>query len=199
MRQLTEYRALIVDLDGTLYFQKPVRLAMLKQMALHFWRLREFLIVKKYRKLFEAGLTERERLAQLPADAEAVVHEWMIVRPLPYIAKYRDKTLISLLEQAMHSGVTVYVCSDYPVEEKLAALRFKPEKAFSAEDLGCMKPNAAGVQRILSEQDIPAESCLVIGDRQSKDGLLASNLGAKALILSGEKQARYEAFQQLSK
>lgn len=198
MWQLTEYRALIVDLDGTLYFQKPVRLAMLKQMALHFWRLREFLIVKKYRNLFEAGLPERERLAQLPADAETVIHEWMIVRPLPYISKYRDETLISLLEQAMHCGVTVYVCSDYPVEEKLAALRFKPEKAFSAEDLGCMKPNAAGVQRILSEQNIPAESCLVIGDRHSKDGLLASNLGAEALILSGEKKARYEAFQQLS-
>ena len=29
MKRLTEYQAIIVDLDGTLYYQKPVRLAML--------------------------------------------------------------------------------------------------------------------------------------------------------------------------
>jgi len=47
MKRLTEYQAVIVDLDGTLYYQKPVRHAMLKEMALHFWRLRDFLVVKK--------------------------------------------------------------------------------------------------------------------------------------------------------
>ena len=73
MKQLSEYRALIVDLDGTLYFQKPVRMAMLKDMLLHFWRVREFLIVRKYRKLYEQGCEETERLARLPAAALSAV------------------------------------------------------------------------------------------------------------------------------
>jgi beta-phosphoglucomutase-like phosphatase (HAD superfamily) len=51
MKRLTEYQAIIVDLDGTLYFQKPVRMAMLNSMALHFWKFRDFLIIQKYRKL----------------------------------------------------------------------------------------------------------------------------------------------------
>ena len=44
MKPLTNYPAIIVDLDGTLYYQKPVRIAMLKEMVLHFWRFRDFLM-----------------------------------------------------------------------------------------------------------------------------------------------------------
>ena len=47
MKKLTDYQEIIVDLDGTLYYQQPVRMAMLKEMALHFWKLRDFLVVKK--------------------------------------------------------------------------------------------------------------------------------------------------------
>ena len=194
MKQLTDYRAIIVDLDGTLYFQKPVRMAMLNEMALHFWRFRDFLIIRKYRKLYEQGCSEIERKAFLPVAASQVVHEWMLKRPLPYVAKYRDSILISRLEQVMKAGGTVIVYSDYPVKEKLEALRFLPDQAYSAEDLGCMKPNAEGLIRILTEQHIDPKACLVIGDRKDKDGVLGSNMSAEVLILPASRKKRTDIY-----
>ena len=194
MKPLTNYPAIIVDLDGTLYYQKPVRIAMLKEMVLHFWRFRDFLIIRKYRKLYEQGYSEAERKALLPAATSQMIHEWMLKRPLPFVAKYRDDVLISQLEQVMKSRVTVLVYSDYPVKEKLEALRFSPDQAYSAEDLGCMKPNAEGLIRILTEQHIDPKACLVIGDRKDKDGVLGSNMSAEVLILPASRKKRAEIY-----
>lgn len=183
MKKLTDYQAVIVDLDGTLYYQKPVRIAMLKEMLLRFWRVREFLVVKKYRDLFEQGLNEKERLSRLPSYASVVIQEWMVDRPCPYVAKYKDSELIGLLEGAKAVSVMVIVYSDYPVKEKLRALRFFPDAAYRSEDIGHLKPEAEGLKRILEKQGISPDHCLVIGDRDEKDGALARNLGSEKLIL----------------
>ena len=78
MKRLTHYQAIIVDTDGTLYYQKPVRQKMLKEMRMCPRRLRALMIVKKYRDLFECGLDERERYLCLPADAPGIINVWMI-------------------------------------------------------------------------------------------------------------------------
>lgn len=195
MKKITDYKAIIVDLDGTLYYQKPVRLAMLKEMALHFWRLRDFLVVKKYRELFEQGFREKERLARLPAGSASVIREWMVCRPCAYVAKYRDSELIRLLEDYRAAGVIIIVYSDYPVEDKLNALGFVPNLAYRSEDIGALKPEAKGLKRILEENGIRLERCLVIGDRFEKDAALAQNLGSEKLILpsrASKRKALYE-------
>ena len=193
--RLSDYQAVIVDLDGTLYYQKPVRRAMLRDMLLHFWRVREFLVVKKYRTLFEQELAEQERMLRLPGDAPNIIREWMIVRPLPYVKKYCDDVLIDRLKRAMSIGRTVIVYSDYPVQEKLDALEFMPSQAYSSEDVGSMKPDATGIVRVLREQGLELEHCVVIGDRQEKDGMLAHNMGAKALILPADKVGRKAVYE----
>ncbi len=198
MKPLTNYPAIIVDLDGTLYYQTPVRIAMMKEMVLHFWRFRDFLMIQKYRKLYKQGYSETERKAFLPAATSQVVHEWMLKRPLPFVAKYRDDVLITQLEQVMKSGIIVIVYSDYPVKEKLEALRFLPDQAYSAEDLGCMKPNAEGLIRILAEQHIDPKACLVIGDRKDKDGVLGSNMSAEVLILPASRKKRADIYKKFS-
>ena len=197
MKPLIDYQAIIVDLDGTLYFQKPVRMAMLGEMSLHFWRFREFLIIQQYRKLYEQGYSEIERKVRLPSNASQIIDDWMRKRPLPFIEKHRDGALIALLEQAKNAGVAVIVCSDYPVREKLEALRFSPDQAYSAEDLGCMKPNAEGLITMLTKQHIDPNACLVIGDREDKDGILGSNMGAEVLILPASRNKRANIYTQL--
>lgn len=183
MKKMTEYQAIIVDVDGTLYYQKPVQLAMLKEMALHFWRLRDFLIVKKYRELFEQGFNERERLARLPENTSSIIHEWMVKRPCPYITKHKDEELIRRLTTAQRAGTLIIVYSDYPVKEKLSALGFSSDFAYCSEDIGALKPEADGLKKVLAENNIIPERCLVIGDREEKDGALAANLGADVIIL----------------
>ena len=197
MKRLTDYSAIIVDLDGTLYFQKPVRYAMFSEMLLHFWRFRDFLIVKKYRMLYEQGLDENERLSRLPVSAKKIIQEWMVNRPLPYIKKNQDGTLISLLQSLMKEQITVIIYSDYPVKEKLRALSFSPNQAYSASDVKVMKPNAVGILQILSQQGIAPETCLVIGDRIEKDGALARNMGADSLILPSTYKERVEIYKKI--
>lgn len=181
-----DHTTVIADLDGTLYRQFPVRVAMLAEMLLHFWRFRDFLIVRKYRKLYEAGIEEEQRYASLPARAREVIREWMIDRPLKYLKRFRNDGLCEKLNAAMDSGITVVVYSDYPVKEKLEALDFHPSYAFSAEDAGCLKPDASGIIRLLQGINVKAEDCLVIGDREDKDGALAAAMGCDCVIVGGE-------------
>ena len=197
MKKLSDYQAIIVDLDGTLYYQKPVRAAIFKEMVLHFWRLQDFLIVYRYRKMYEHGLNEHERFAKLPERAPEVVKEWMILRPLRYLSKYRDSVLIGLLRQVGSIYGTVIVYSDYPVKEKLCALQYVPDQAYTASDVKCLKPNATGFLRLLDSQGIDPHKCLVIGDREEKDGLLAANLGAEVIILPAKQAKRKELYNHL--
>jgi len=188
MRELTGYQAIIVDMDGTLYYQKPVRLYMLKEMLFEFWRFPEFIIVQKYRKLYEIGMDEKDRLCRLPKGAHAIIREWMTERPLPYIYQFRDQKLIDILNQVHTLGTKVIVYSDYPLTEKLKALKFNPDMAFSAQETECLKPDPSGLTRILLCLGIAPEKCLVIGDRLDKDGEMAKRMGSDYLILPKENR-----------
>ncbi len=198
MNKITAYKALIVDLDGTLYYQSLLRAAMIKEMLLHFWRLPDFLIIKKYREMYEHGYSEEERLHQLPERTSKVIEEWMIQRPLKYVAAFRDKRLIKLLQDAQRNGVKIIIYSDYPVKDKLQALNFQSDYAFSSADTGCLKPDASGLLNILYSYAIGAKDCLVIGDRYDKDGKLAENMGTDYILLPAREGKRIPAYECLS-
>lgn len=57
-KSLYDYQVVIFDLDGTLYFQRPFRLRMIGFLAgyilTHPRCAKDFLIIKKYRKVREA-------------------------------------------------------------------------------------------------------------------------------------------------
>lgn len=197
MRKSNEYEAIVVDLDGTLYFQKPVRIAMAKEAVLRPWRARDLAVVWKYRKLLEREVPEEKRLRLLPPDAPAVVREWLVERPLRLVATFEDETLVDMLRMASESGTTVIVYSDHPVEEKLKALNFAPNFALRSEDVGLPKPNADGLKAFLSKRGINPKRCLVIGDRFEKDGKLAENMEADSLILPKGKRKRRKAYGKL--
>ena len=194
MINLLDYDTIIVDLDGTLYYQQPVRLAMALTLARRFYRMKEILVVRKYRKLYAQGLSEEDRLARLPETAPRIIRDWMILRPLPFLKKYKDLRLIALLSNCMEHGKKVLVYSDYPVTEKLQALGFHPDAAFSAEDIGCLKPDHTGILQELHSRHLSLDTCLVIGDRDDKDGQLARNLGCNYLILSASPSIRQKQY-----
>ncbi len=57
MKNINDYKALIFDLDGTLYYQRRLRIKMawmlLSYYLCHFWRIKELFIVKEFRKVRE--------------------------------------------------------------------------------------------------------------------------------------------------
>ena len=195
MKKLTDYQAIIVDMDGTLYYQQPVRMAMLVEMLLHFWRLPEFVIVQKYRSLYENGLSYQKRLTLLPDSAPRVIQEWMINRPLKHIRKHQDSELLDILMQAAKKGIIVIVYSDYQVIEKLEAVEFTPSYYFTADEFDTLKPDASALIEALITRSIDPKQCLVIGDRYEKDGILAQNMGADYFILPSTKVKRKRCYQ----
>lgn len=204
MRQssLGGYDAYIVDLDGTLYSQPPVRFGMAKKLmvyyGLHFWKLKELFAIYKYRKLREkdmfAGQDDFEHLeyeylaAKLHMDEARLINTikvWMIDTPLALINKNRNSKLIEFLESRIQAGAKVIVYSDYPVEDKLGALKFSPTASYYSGDatIACLKPNPQGLKNILSENGLAPEKTLFIGDRMEKDGECAKACGVDYGIL----------------
>lgn len=180
-KPISDYKALILDMDGTLYRQLPVRIGMAKELFFHYLfrlnRISELIAIYKYRKSYERG--------QLQTPNDNIVY-WMEKRPKKYIRFYRNKKLIALTEEMQKQGVKIVVYSDYPLEEKLDALSpFKPNYYFSANDadIQCLKPDPQGLLHIINVLDIPKKDILFIGDRYEKDGLCAQEAGIDYLIL----------------
>jgi len=197
----TGHKAIIADLDGTLYFQLPVRLSMLCAIVLFCLtkphKIKEIQIVRSYRKKYEKGMEHHDRCLVLSKDynmdvmrVENIIQKWMIDNPLRSVHKYRDKNLLLLLEEMKNKGTKIIVYSDYPVTEKLKALNFTPDVAYSADDVGCLKPSPEGLLYILKENGLTAADCLFIGDKYEKDGKCAENAGMEYIILPQGKYGR---------
>lgn len=185
-KPISDYKALILDMDGTLYHQLPVRIGMAKELFFYYLfrlnRISELLAIYKYRKNYERG--------QLQTPDDNIIY-WMEKRPKKYIHFYRNKNLIALAEEMQKQGAKIVVYSDYPLEEKLDALSpFKPDYYFSANDadIQCLKPDPKGLLHIINIVDIPKEDILFIGDRYEKDGLCAEGAGIDYMIVGARRK-----------
>jgi len=184
-KPLTEYRAVILDMDGTLYYQRPLRMCMAFELFFyylaHLSKWRELLMLTAYREAREAG-----RLPAPDAVIDAVVKRWMQERPLKYVRLFRDRRLIALAERLRRGGAKLAVYSDYPVAGKLAALSpFTVDFAFDPDDpaIPALKPDPRGLRYITGVIGEAAEDTVFIGDRHEKDGLCAKAAGVDYVIL----------------
>jgi len=191
-----DYKVIILDMDGTLYFQPPFRFCMAFSLAayyaVHFWRLRELFLLREIRKSREKGqFHPSERNAD--EKTRAVLAYWLYEYPLKYIWRFRDKKLISLVNGLKSGGAMIVVYSDYPADGKACAIGVDADRCYCADDgiVGCLKPNAAGLKNILHDIGADARDCLLIGDRYEKDGLCARGAGLDFVILPRTKHARY--------
>jgi len=201
MNKAKKYNTIVVDLDGTLYFQNPVRLCMAISILIfcitHPFKYQEIFLVRSYRKLYSTGIKHLERCSLLAqqynlhiSQVKSVIQEWMVKRPIPFIRKFCDKRLLALLENCRMLGVKLIVYSDYPVTDKLRALGFAPDAAYCADDVGCLKPSPDGLLHIIKENGIKASDCLFIGDKFEKDGKCAENTGMDYHILPQSRVKR---------
>lgn len=77
---------------------------------------------------------------------------------------------------------TLAVKPDYPAEDKLVALELTADYIVSAadEDVGCLKPYPRGLEVLIAKAGVKAHTTLMIGDRASRDGLVAQRVGPRA-------------------
>ena len=203
----------VFDVDGTLYDQRRLRLAMLRQLLGHAWQtcsLDTLRTLRTFRRVREA-LGEQagadfmalqyaqtaSRHGKTPGAVRALTHEWMEQRPLPLLAACRYAQVVELFAGLRAAGKRVAAFSDYPAEAKLAALGLAADPMVCATDAGIerLKPDPAGLLAILRQTGVAPGRALMIGDRFDRDGAAAGRAGMRALIRSGRAHAQWATFQ----
>jgi len=196
----TDIDLVVFDVDGTLYDQRCLRLAMLRRLLASTWKSRSLdtlLTLRTFRLI-------RERLGDEPgADfmqlqyaqtarrhnttserVRALVSEWLEQRPLPLLASCRYPYLDAVFAGLHDAGKKIAVFSDYPAADKVAALGLRADPIVCAtdSDIAALKPDPLGLLAILSRTGIAPERALMIGDRVDRDAMAARRAGVKALI-----------------
>ncbi|MFT3985681.1 MAG: HAD family hydrolase [Lachnospiraceae bacterium] len=228
-KSITDYRAVVFDLDGTLYYQRRLRRTMVGRLfryyAGHPWKIKELLVVKEFRSVREhwdsigetalmvskenkTGFLDQAQYAyvadKMKISAEQVertVQKWIHESPLSALKKSRDEEIGHLMETLRARGVPVLIFSDYPVKEKLKALEFQADGMYSASDdrLMELKPSPKGLLLIMQDYRLEPGELLMIGDRCSRDALAAVNAGTDYLILGKTQKKRRPVYEKLWK
>lgn len=220
-------RAVLFDLDGTLYRQPPMRALMALELATlplaRPWSARQRLrALRAYRHAQEhlrgqdgTGLARRQFEAAagasgLPiAEVQTLVADWMIQRPLKYLQFCRaaglDRWLGALEQNKMRMGVL----SDYAAEDKLRALglegRFSPVLCSTDETIDAFKPSPRGYLRACEIWGLAPSEVLFVGDRAEVDAAGAAAAGMPCAIIgstaapAGASYSVFPSFERLSR
>jgi putative hydrolase of the HAD superfamily len=204
-------RAVVFDVDGTLYDQHGMRLRMARELALRCLArpatLRDARILTTFRRLREElaegeatgiGRLQYDRTAErlgLPVDRiEAVVEEWILRRPLRHAAACRRAGVRRLFAELRGGGHGIGVWSDYPAAGKLAAMGLTADAVVCATDpeVDRLKPRPEGLTRLLGILGVGPAEALVIGDRDERDGEAARRAGCPYLLIVRRPGAPHE-------
>lgn len=192
-----EVDAWLVDLDGTLYWQFPVRVAMAMELALFGWR--DLGLIARFRREQEAlrkaevatgcpYQTQLERTARAlgreTADIRGIVSEWMEQRPGKWMRLWRRRSVLMRVAAFRQTGGRTALVSDYPARQKLAALNavqlFDVIVACGEADGPLeLKPSPQGYLMAAERLGVEPSRCLVIGDREDADGEAARRAGMR--------------------
>lgn len=211
-------RAVIFDVDGTLYAQSRLRRKMLYDLigyyALRPWRLREMLILRRFRAEREkrAGI-ECEGLESAQYDwcaanggasvetIRQVVNRWMFRHPNQYLPACVYPGTKSFFEALRRQSIAVGIYSDYQAHDKLAAMGLAADVVVSSTDPGIdrLKPSPHGLLHVAKSFGLAPAECLFIGDRPELDGLCAERAGMPYLIVDKQPFKQFTFYQNLEK
>ncbi len=196
VEQPRDYDAWLVDLDGTLYRPRPVKLMM--GLCLVVFGFRHVKLLRRFRHEHEAlreHLTEPvespfaiqlERTASATKrpleEVRAVVTDWMVARPGRFIRWFRRQQLLSEIASFRAAGGKTALVSDYPAQQKLEALgavELFDVAIANGEPEGPsrLKPWPDGYLKAAERLGVAPGRCLVIGDRDDADGAAARYAG----------------------
>lgn len=191
-----KYDLIVFDVDGTLYYQRKLRIIMAGRLIsyyiFHPLKLKELLIIKDFRSLRDKA-ENTDNLYKLTAEKNKVdesrvrdvIKKWIYDNPLDAVAKSADRELIAIIKKLMSEGKKIAIWSDYAATDKLKALSLECEHVYTAEDerVGELKPSPKGLKLIMEDLSTEAAKTLMVGDRMVKDGEAAIRAGVDYIIL----------------
>lgn len=209
---LSQVKAFILDLDGTLYRQEPVRRLMAwRLLCAHLWRplegLRTLRMLCAYRRAQETLRWDRvssdplaqqirivaQRCKAQESEVNSCVTYWSN-RAMDLLTQAIRPGLLEFLQLAQEKGMLLAVLSDYPAEAKLAALGLRDyfDVVVSANDpeVQCFKPEPRGLEVVVRRLGVQKHEALYIGDRPTVDGGAAISAGIPCAILAFNRKTR---------
>ncbi|WP_051434698.1 HAD family hydrolase [Desulfonatronum lacustre] len=207
-------KAVIFDVDGTLYDQPRLRRKMCRELAVHCIRspmtgLGTIKTLAVFRRLRESMPTmEVVNVAHTPYAMTAqrlnsplehvrrIVHEWMFHRPLRHLPSCKFPGLDSFLEHLTMRGVATAVFSDYPAQAKTQSMGLTFSLLLDAEDerVDRLKPDPKGLIVCSELLNLDTAECLFVGDRDDRDGECARRAGMPYFLYSKSSLARPNMF-----
>lgn len=191
-------RAVLYDIDGTLYHLGRMRRRMAGELARSALRsplrtMRHWRVIQAYRQAQEqlrggdAGVSQLEAAAEklgVPSDeVRAVIEEWMERRPLAVLGGCRREPVIGAIRLLAKCGIPQAAFSDYPAESKVeifgVARHFEFRLSSSDPDVGAFKPSPRGFLHAASRWGLPPSEIVYVGDREEVDGAGARAAGMR--------------------
>jgi len=199
-------RALLVDIDGTLYHQGRVRLGMMGLLTrAYLFRpiegRRVMRALSAYRHAQEslratpsdpAIPLDQRQLQRAAADCSLTrdylkqqADRWMFNEPLALLKKARRAGVAASFAELKTRGWKIAAVSDYPASRKLEALELDVDAIVCAQDpdVQQFKPSSAGVEAALHRLHVDPQSAIYIGDREDVDGAAARAARICSIIL----------------
>jgi FMN phosphatase YigB (HAD superfamily) len=200
-------KALVFDIDGTLYRQGPLRRAMLvrllgKHMAHPVRGWRTIRVLRAYRRAQETLRADPTlgdvAVAQLRLTCERTnvnqdsvvecVTRWMEHEPLAVLPRCLQPGILEFLHACKARGLRLGALSDYPADAKLRALGladlFDVVLCAQSPDINVFKPNPRGLLVALKRLESGRAESLYIGDRVDVDAATAEAAGVPCVILT---------------
>jgi FMN phosphatase YigB (HAD superfamily) len=193
---LRELKAAIFDIDGTLYNQSRLRLLMMSLMLRSLLKgeltIRDINTIRAFRKTRER-ISESEsgdidnlqfeltskKMGNDAGDLRKLIGKWIYETPLRYIPRYKFPHLNEFLTYLRKNKVRIGFFSDYPPEKKLEALGVAADAFACSTDksIDRFKPHPRGLVVVSQRLNVDMAKCILIGDRDEKDGRCAQRAG----------------------
>jgi FMN phosphatase YigB (HAD superfamily) len=203
----TALKAIVFDIDGTLYRQGMLRRAMLGRLLgayaghpLRGWRTARILSAYRHAQeqlrstVVEGDIASAQitRTCEVThADRRSVldsVNRWMEQEPLRFLPQCLQPGVMEFLQACRKRGLRLGALSDYPAEAKLDALGlaglFDIVLCAQQPEVNVFKPNPRGLLLALQRLWATSAEGLYVGDRADVDAPTAEAAGVRCAIVT---------------